>query len=96
MKGERFESWFERKPLNNELFPKLSPRAFWERLYCPNRRHDTYGSGKFPQKVNLLFLPAYSPDFNPIEKDWANMKRALRDTDPLYDSLQTAIYNYWC
>jgi transposase len=30
--------------------------------------------------VHLLFLPAYSPDFNPIEKDWANMKRALRDT----------------
>jgi hypothetical protein len=23
-------------------------------------------------EVNLLFLPAYSPDFNPIEKDWAN------------------------
>jgi transposase len=35
--------------------------------------------------VHLLFLPAYSPDFNPIEKDWANMKRALRDTLPLCD-----------
>jgi transposase len=26
-------------------------------------------------KVNFLFLPAYSPDFNPIEEDRANMKR---------------------
>jgi transposase len=42
-----------------------------------------------------MLLPAYSPDFNPIEKDWANMKRALRDTAPLWDLLQTAIYDYW-
>jgi transposase len=25
-------------------------------------------------KVNLLFLPEYLPDFNPVEKDWANME----------------------
>ncbi|MDR0707966.1 MAG: transposase [Treponema sp.] len=46
-------------------------------------------------KVNLLFLPAYSPNFNPIEKDWANMKRTLRDAAPLCDLLQTAVYDYW-
>jgi transposase len=33
-------------------------------------------------KVNLMFLPAYSPDFNPIEKEWANMKAALRSPAP--------------
>jgi len=26
----------------------------------------------------LLFLPPYSPDFNPIEKFWANIKNRLR------------------
>jgi transposase len=46
-------------------------------------------------KVHLLFLPAYSPDFNPIENDWANMKRALRDTVSFCDLLQTAVYDYW-
>jgi transposase len=46
-------------------------------------------------KVKLMFLPTYSLDFNPIEKDWANIKRALRDTAPLCDLLQTAVYDYW-
>jgi transposase len=27
----------------------------------------------------LIFLPPYSPDLNPIEKFWANMKRWLKD-----------------
>jgi transposase len=48
-----------------------------------------------PVVFDLMFLPTYSPDFNSIEKDWANMKRALRDTAPLCDLLQTAVYDYW-
>jgi transposase len=48
------------------------------------------------EKVKLLFLPPYSPDFNPIEKDRANLKRNLRDTAPLYGLLETAVYKYWC
>jgi transposase len=30
-------------------------------------------------KARLLFLPPYSPDYNQIEKSWANVKRFLRD-----------------
>ena len=44
--------------------------------------------------VSLLFLSSYSPDFNPIEKKWANLKRALSDTAPKFDTLQGAVYNY--
>lgn len=41
--------------------------------------------------VKLLFLPPYSPDFNPIEKFWANLKRWLRDFLRFYDSLHNAL-----
>jgi transposase len=41
--------------------------------------------------INLLFLPTYSPDFNPIEHLWANSKRALPVIISRFDSLQNAI-----
>jgi transposase len=41
----------------------------------------------------LLFLPPYSPDLNPIEKFWANMKRWIKSKithfDKLYEALTT-------
>jgi transposase len=46
-------------------------------------------------KVRLLFLPAYSPDYNPIEKSWANMKRFLRNNVQDYQSLASAILDYF-
>ena len=39
----------------------------------------------------IIFLPPYSPDFNPIEKFWANMKRWLEynlvNFTKLYDAI---------
>ena len=46
-------------------------------------------------KARLLFLPPYSPDYNPIEKSWANMKRFLRSNLQNYKFVDSAIYNYF-
>jgi transposase len=45
--------------------------------------------------IKLLFLPAYSPDYNPIEKTWANMKRALTDIIPDCEDVAHAVYRYF-
>jgi ribosomal protein S27AE len=90
MTGEHFERWFESGLLNKVRKGDtiIMDRA---RFHCGKQLEKICGKAQ----VHLLFLPAYSPDFNPIEKDWANMKRILRDTVPFCDLLQTAVYNYW-
>src|SRR5208283_5820961 len=32
------------------------------------------------QGAELIYLPSYSPDLNPIEKAWAKLKQLLRST----------------
>ena len=46
-------------------------------------------------KVRLLFLPPYSPDYNSIEKSWANMKKFLRGSIKEFQSVKDAIYGYF-
>jgi transposase len=44
---------------------------------------------------NLIFLPPYSPDLNPIEHFWANLKKYIRQVTATYDTLQDAIDSYF-
>ena len=41
----------------------------------------------------LIYLPPYSPDLNPIEKFWANLKRNLKKVRKKFDNISNAISN---
>ena len=44
---------------------------------------------------HVLFLPKYSPDLNPIEHEWANLKTFLRNHGRNYASTAIAVYHYF-
>lgn len=46
-------------------------------------------------KINIIYLPPYSPDLNPIEKVWANFKNILRRIRHKYSAFKDAIKAAW-
>jgi len=47
------------------------------------------------QGCKIIFLPKYSPDLNPIEKLWANLKYFLKHSLHTFKSLGCAIAKYF-
>lgn len=88
--GQWFEVWFE-----------------WH--FCPALPQNTYiimDNARFHRKViveriasfygfTIIWLPPYSPDKNPIEKLWANLKNWLRIFAHLYPTIQLAVMDYF-
>jgi hypothetical protein len=88
--SEFFENWFKKtlvKSIKRGSTIILDRASFHRKTKLKNlaRRHG----------MKILFLPAYSPDFNPIEKDWANMKNALVDTLPQSHDVPSAVFAYF-
>lgn len=69
-----FNTW-----LKEMLIPNLIPGQV---LILDNASfHKSAESQKLVEAAGckILFLPPYSPDLNPIEKYWANMKKKVRE-----------------
>ena len=81
-----FEFWFEEK-----LMPELSPGDVVIMDNAQFHRKGVLREIASRRHVLVLFLPPYSPDYNPIEKLWANMKRWLRKNMRYYDSFEDAL-----
>ncbi|MDE4959504.1 transposase, partial [Francisella tularensis subsp. holarctica] len=47
-------------------------------------------SNKFD--VQILYLPTYSPDLNPIEKFRENLKKIFRKVNNIFEKFRDAIY----
>ena len=73
MDSTLFETWFE-----HFLMPSLTEKSL---IIMDNARFHRISvlKGIAEQKGHkVLPLPPYSPELNPIEKIWANIKRELR------------------
>lgn len=88
--GEHFKAW-----LRDVLFPSMT-RGQTLLLDQP-RLHKVAGVAELAEEcgIILLYLPRYSPEFNPIELCWARLKRELRrlsrrKMDGLRDGIEEA------
>jgi Transposase and inactivated derivatives len=82
-----FEFWFTNcllKEVGENSIIVLDNATFHKKSVLPNlaKQHN----------CELLFLPPYSPDLNPIEKKWAWLKRTLRKILHNFDSLDDALW----
>jgi transposase len=84
-----FESWFEERLLGE--LPKGYTIIMDNAKFHRKKKLRKLARGK----ARLLFLPPYSPDYNPIEKSWANMKRFLCNNLRDFKSVDSAIYDYF-
>ena len=63
----------------NETLVIVLDRASWH----------TSNNLKTPPNVVLCHLPAYSPELNPVERFWQEMRRVLKDRD--FPTLKKAV-----
>ena len=76
------------------LVPELTPG---DRVILDNLQpHKAAGVREMIESAGarLLYLPPYSPDFNPIENMWSKVKRHLRSASArTFETLQRAVWS---
>jgi transposase len=81
-----FNGWFE-----HVLCPVLKPGQFIILDNASFHKSDELTEMAEAVGCQIIFLPPYSPDLNPIEKVWANFKRNLRKVIKKIDNFRGAI-----
>ena len=91
MNGDLFEGWLE------QVFIPCLKNPEKSYLFIDNATHhrkDAIYEIAAEHGFNVIFIPKYSPDLNPIETKWANVKNRLRlhmsKFDDFYDALSFA------
>ena len=88
--GDWFEVWFEWW-----LCPLLSAgKVIVMDNATIHRKTKLENIAKF-YGLRIVWLPPYSPEFNPIEHLWANLKKWLRSYAALFNSIQDALSLYF-
>ena len=85
-----FEDWFE-----HELIPLLPPNALVIMDNASLHRKQVLYRIAARYDICLLFLPPYSPNFNPIEHSWANFKFWLRSNSWRFPCFDFAVDSYF-
>ena len=83
---ELFNQWFEK-----HLCPSLKPKT---KIVMDNASfHKSSKLAEIVSKfdVQILYLPPYSPDLNPIEKVWTNFKKILRRVNNSFEKFSDTI-----
>ena len=91
MTSEFFEAWFQKF-----LLPTLNKPSV---IIMDNARFHRMGKiellcEEFGHK--LLPLPPYSPEYNPIEKTWAHIKKHLKKVLPSCNTFFESLSSYSC
>lgn len=86
MTSDLFEEWFKKM-----LIPSLRRKTV---IILDNASfHRMKKLQEIAEKNNHIILPLspYSPELNPIEKCWANIKQLMRKILPLFDDFESAL-----
>lgn len=91
MDGELFQTYVQ-----EALLPALNEGDVVVMDNLPGHRHPRVRELVESAGATLLYLPPYSPDFNPIEMVWSKVKRLLRcaaarTIDALHDAFGAAL-----